>query len=177
MQPTHTRAAGFTIIELMITVAVASILLAIGVPAFNDIIRNSRIATQTNTLVGALNYARGESAVRGMPISICAANNDRTGCQSGATSWVNGWVIFTDRSGTAGVVDAPGDEVLQTGLGPVAFTITTTANFVRFGVGTTPSTARVLTVTPIDTNACATTGRRLVDVSLTGRITTSKGTC
>lgn len=176
MQPTHTRAAGFTIIELMITVAVASILLAIGVPAFNDIIRNNRIATQTNALVGALNYARGESAVRGTPISICASNSAQTGCQTGVTSWTNGWVIFTDRSGTVGVLDGT-DELLQTSLGPVAFTITTTTNFVRFGVGTTPSTARVFTVTPIDTNACVATGRRLVDVSLTGRVTTSKVSC
>jgi type IV fimbrial biogenesis protein FimT len=174
-------ASGFTIIELMITIAVASVLLGLAVPAFTDMVRNTRIANQANAIVGALNYARAETTVRGMPISICAANNAGgntcVAAATNATSWQNGWVIFTDRSGVAGVLDAT-DQLLQTGAAPATgFSVVNTASFVRFGVGATPSTAGTFTVAPTMSGYCASTGNRQIAVGLTGRVNTSKSPC
>lgn len=177
MRTPLTHSAGFTVIELMVTIAVLGVLLGIGVPAFTNIIRTNRIATQTNAVVGALNYARAQTAVRGMPVSICASDTARTDCDTTATNWANGWIIFTDRTGTAGDLD-PTDELLQTGAAPVAgFVLTTTASFVRFGVGTSPSTGRTFTISPTQSSVCATTGVRVITVDPTGRINTSKSTC
>jgi type IV fimbrial biogenesis protein FimT len=176
------RSAGFTIIELMVTIAVLAVLLSIGVPAFNDMIRNNRIAAQTNAVVGALNYARGETATRGAPVSICAAEDagdDPEGPDtcSTANDWQFGWIIFTDRVGTQGMIDV-GDEILQTGGAPVnGFNLQVTDSFVRFGVGSSPSTARTLTITPTETGFCATTGSRIINVGNTGRVNTAKGSC
>ena len=177
----HAPSSGFTIIELMVTVAVVSVLLGLAVPAFTNLIRNNRMAAQANAVVGALNYARGETATRGIPISICAAaGSERDTCVApaeNATSWANGWITFTDRTGTLGQFDGD-DEVLQTGTTPAGgFTVSSNATFVRFGVGATASTERTFTVIPTDTSVCITTGRRQITVGLTGRVNSSKSSC
>jgi type IV fimbrial biogenesis protein FimT len=177
----HRHSGGFTIIELMVTIAIAAVLLGLAVPGFGTLMRNNRLATQTNTVVGALNYARSETLVRGMPISVCAASSAaRDRCVTPAatsTSWTNGWIVFTDRSGTPGTIDTPNDEVLQTGPGPAnGFTVTNTGTFVRFGVGATPSTQRTFRIAPTNMLACAGTGRREIAVSGTGRVNTTKFT-
>jgi type IV fimbrial biogenesis protein FimT len=147
------------------------------VPSLTTFIRTNRIAAQTNTVVGALNYARAESTTRGLPVSICAANVDRTACDINATDWANGWLTFTDRTGTVGTFDGT-DELLQTSEAPEAgFALTTTASFVRFGVGTSPATDRTFRISPTQTGVCASTGVRLITVGLTGRINSSKSTC
>jgi type IV fimbrial biogenesis protein FimT len=178
----HTRAArpkqaGFTIIELMVSITVLGVLLGLGVPAFTNLIRNQRMATQTNAVVGALTYARAESAVRGQPVSICASNANRTGCDIGAESWVNGWIIFTDRGATPGDIDE-GEVIIQTGDAPATgFAVSTTDSFIRFGVGSVATTARLFTVAPTSAEVCAVTQRREIDVSLTGRISTTREAC
>jgi type IV fimbrial biogenesis protein FimT len=178
----HTRAArpkqaGFTIIELMVSITVLGVLLGVGVPAFNDLIRNNRLATQANAIVGALNYARGETATRGIPIAICAASATQGECSDDEADWANGWIVFTDRSGTVGVIDGT-DQVLQTGSGlSGGFSITTAQSFVRFGIGAQPTTELTFTIRPLDSRYCASTGQRRVSVSVTGRINTSKSTC
>lgn len=183
MRKPLTHSAGFTIIELMVAISVLAVLLGLGVPAFNDMIRNTRIANQANAVVGALTYARGETATRGMPVSICAASSpERTACvvaSANTTDWANGWIIFTDRAGTAGEIDVNStDELLQAGDSPVmGFTLSGSGSFVRFGVGASPSTNRTLTITPTDTNYCASTGTREITVSNTGRVNTAKDSC
>jgi len=61
---------GFTLLELMVTVAVLSILLTMGVPAFGDLVRNNRITAQANQLVSAINIARSEAVKRGRNVQV-----------------------------------------------------------------------------------------------------------
>ena len=177
----HPRSGGFTIIELMVTIAVVSVLLSLAVPAFTDVIRNTRISNQTNMVVGALQYARAESATRGIPVSICAANAARDNClapSATATNWTNGWLIFTDRTGTVGSRDLPDDELLQTGAMPAGgFSVSSTGTFVRFGLGPIGTTANTFTVTPTTTSVCLATGRRQIAITRTGRVNSSKSSC
>ncbi len=101
---------GFTILELMAAIAVLSVLLAVGVPSFIQIIRNNRITAQANDLISALNVARSESVKRGIPVSVCSSTNGAA-CAAD-TIWDTGWILFTDAAGTAGQVDG-GDVLLQ----------------------------------------------------------------
>ena len=173
-QPRHS--AGFNILELLITVSVASILLGIGVPNFTTFIRNNRMATQTNNLIGALNYARGESAVRGLPVSICAANAARNACVAN-NDWSNGWIVFTDRTGQTGQFDAT-DTLLQVSDQPVmGFAVSATSSFVRFGGSFAATTAGTFRVDPTQSSYCVTTRARRIDMGGTGRISTSKVDC
>lgn len=83
---------GFTLVELMIGLAIVAIVLSIGVPSFGDLIRNNRMTTQVNELVGALNLARSEAVKRGQSINVTAA--------SGGSNWKAGWTVETTAGGT-----------------------------------------------------------------------------
>lgn len=89
MKKVANKHRGFTLIELMITLAIAVILLTVAVPSFRDVIRNNRTATNANNLVSALNLARSEAIKRGEQITMR---------RKGSTSqnWDSGWDVFTD---------------------------------------------------------------------------------
>lgn len=82
---TRRRVVGFTLIELMVTVAVAVILSMVAVPSFRQFILNQRIKNTSYDLVSALTMARSEAITRNAPVSLAA---------SGA-SWANGWCVIT----------------------------------------------------------------------------------
>lgn len=102
---------GFTMIELLMTIAIAATLLTVVIPSFRDFLLNSRMTTQTNEFVLALAYARSESVKRGITVFVCS-RDDNTTCDT-STTWDNGWLVFVDNNGD-GVIDAAdNDEVLQ----------------------------------------------------------------
>lgn len=75
--------AGFTLIELMVTVSVAAILLAIGVPSFNGFVLNQRVKNASFDIYSMLTYARSEAIKRNNNVTVTAANG----------GWQNGWSI------------------------------------------------------------------------------------
>ncbi|MEJ2694479.1 MAG: GspH/FimT family pseudopilin, partial [Candidatus Thiodiazotropha sp.] len=89
--------SGFTLIEMMVTLAVGIILLAIGVPSFINMVSSNQAASYSNDVVGALRLARSEAVKRSSTVTICAGNNDLSGCSAG--TWNNGWVVFDDANG------------------------------------------------------------------------------
>lgn len=107
---------GFTLVELMIVLALAAILLTVGVPSFSTMIQNNRIVTQTNGFVSSLHLARSEAVKRGMPVSICptADPTSATPTCADSSNWATGWLVFTDAGGSAGSYDSGGgDQLLQ----------------------------------------------------------------
>ena len=85
--------SGFTLLELLITVTLISLVMAIGIPSMSDFIKNDRLVTQINTMVGHLAYARSEAVTRHQPVVICASSN-LTSCSS--NNWAEGWILFVD---------------------------------------------------------------------------------
>jgi type IV fimbrial biogenesis protein FimT len=85
---------GFTLLELLMTVAIMAILLAIGVPSFKYVTSANRASSEINGLLGDLQFARGEAIKEGQTVTICASANG-TSC-SGSTSWDTGWIVFSD---------------------------------------------------------------------------------
>ena len=94
------REIGFTLVELLITIVVVSILLAMGAPAFKDFIKNNRVTAQTNDLVSAIQLARSEALKRGTNAVVCASSDQST-C-TGKDTWAEGWIVFSDYDPTDG---------------------------------------------------------------------------
>jgi type IV fimbrial biogenesis protein FimT len=99
---------GFTIIELLIVIAILSILLTLGVPSFRDFMLNSRMTSQANDFVLALAYAKSEAVKRNLPVTVCSRATDDT-C-AGNTTWDTGWLVFLDTDSDG---DVDGEAVLQ----------------------------------------------------------------
>ncbi len=83
------KVKGFTLIELMMTLAIAAILVSLAAPSFTDTIKNNRLTTQYNELVTQLTLARSEAIKRNTEIIVL--NND-----GNESNWHKGWVIFED---------------------------------------------------------------------------------
>jgi type IV fimbrial biogenesis protein FimT len=95
---------GFTLVELMVTLSIAAILLAVGVPPFSRLISNNRMATQTNELVSSLNLARAEAVRRSSGVSL---RTDAT-----TNEFASGWKVFID-SDLDGAAPSSGDVIRQ----------------------------------------------------------------
>ena len=149
---------GFTLLELMVTVAVAAILTTVAVPGFRDLIQNNRVTTQTNELVTALNFARTEAVKRGRNIEVEV--------KQAAPGWSA--TVVRDAGGaneeTLRVFDRSGSSVSLNTEGTVVFTAT--------GAPTTGATF-VLEPGP----SCTGDKRRQIVVGNTGRIVTNRQAC
>lgn len=164
-------ASGLTLVELMVTLAIAVILLAVAVPSFQDFILNARRTALANELVLALTYAKSEAVKRGVTVTVCSRLDDST-C-AGRTTWDGGWLIFVDLDND-GVVDAaapPPEEVLQVRPALPAGSTCRTANLRRVtfqATGFSPGYADSFRL--CDQRGVA-QGRQVI-ISLTGRVRT-----
>lgn len=87
-----TERNGFTLIELMVTLAVAAILATVAVPSFYNFIQNARTTAQANAFVTAINVARSEAVKRRNPVELCASTDpDNGACDT--DDWTAGWVV------------------------------------------------------------------------------------
>lgn len=109
ISPTY-RWRGFTLVELITTLAVAGILVTLAVPSFTTFVKNNRLITQTNDFVSSLNLARSEAIRRGDRVTLCKSS-DQASC-SGSGGWEQGWIIFVDVNDD-GVVTNPATNVLR----------------------------------------------------------------
>jgi type IV fimbrial biogenesis protein FimT len=141
--PNHTRSprrlSGFTLLELLVTMFVAAIILGVAVPSFRTMTASNRITTQTNDLIGAVNFARSQAITRNGNVTLCrtAAAADTT-CAAVAGDWQN-WIIRN----TAGTVVRNGSVPVYGGT--LRVTSDLTADSMVFGSdGLARTTAGVL---------------------------------
>lgn len=97
--------SGFTLLELLVVLAVASVLMAIAIPQFQSLSISSARAQGSTTLLAALNQARAEAIARGGNVNICRRNYfGSSGTPACATStgasWAQGWIVYRDTTST-----------------------------------------------------------------------------
>jgi len=89
--------AGFTLIELIIVVALAAIIMTLAVPSFQTMVANNRITAHTNELVMAINLARSEAVKGNVRVILCRSANPTASppaCGGSANNWTTGWIVF-----------------------------------------------------------------------------------
>lgn len=97
---TNSHDDGFTLIELMVTLSVLVVLMALAVPSFQSAMASSNVTTTTNDLLATLAQARSNAVRRGARVTVCKSANGSQCTSSGG--WEQGWIMFNDddHSGT-----------------------------------------------------------------------------
>lgn len=109
--------AGFTLIELMVTLSIAAVLMMVAAPNMVAFKRNSELSSLSNTLLSAINAARGEAMKRGMAAYVVPAD--------GGGAWEVGWVVFIDKNNNQIYDDDATDQLIyQQAAPPSYFAIT-----------------------------------------------------
>ena len=137
------QARGFTLIELMVTIAVAAVLLALAQPSFTALINSNRLAAQSNELVAGLQEARIEALRANRRVTVCRSSNGTT-CDAAAGNWT-GWISFVDTDGDQVVDD--GETLLRSSRVKVPLQVSSTNRALTFradGMARTNNAARTL---------------------------------
>ncbi len=88
---------GFSLVEVIATMAIAAIVLSVGVPSFQSYIQNNRQTTAINELATALQLARNSAVSRRVQVTVCKSPDGNNCVVDGNTSdWTQGWIIFAD---------------------------------------------------------------------------------
>lgn len=112
------RVVGITIIELVVSLAVVSILVTTGVPAFSNLIQSNRISESAFNALGTINMARAEAVKRRTRVVLCRSANPAAAtpaCGGAANTWTSGWLVFASGD-TNNTYEAATDTLLGTGI-------------------------------------------------------------
>ena len=152
---------GFTLLELMVAIAVLAILTTVAIPSFRDLIQNNRVTTQTNELVAALTFARTEAVKRGrnVTIAVTAANPGWAATVTTIDAGGNDVTLRqVERQGSFVNIDAGGDLIFNPSGAPSG----------------APGELRVVFMQP---GSCTGEKRRRIEVGRSGQITTTRQNC
>lgn len=174
MMKTMKTFQGFTLVELLVTLLVATLLLTLGVPAMRDFVLDGRVVAVTNDFVTSINVARATAIKQQRNAEICVSttwNNSPPTC-TGGTNWTDGWVVWVDQNADT-VLDA--NEVLRVSETQTGGTTLVGAASTLFQYGPTGFVNAGDTVDICDGRA-GETGRR-VTVAATGRVNMRRIVC
>ena len=171
------RQNGFTLVELMITIAVVSVLLTTAIPSLLQFVKNNRLTGQANSFVISTQMARNQAVLRGAGTTLCAANANLDGC-SGSNDWSTGWIAFSDlnRDGAINTVTGTAtsgstcleteDCLINTVAGPSRSTLTANRSDIRFLP--TGHTSNVSTTFTLEADYCEHQQKRSIIITTQG---------
>jgi len=174
------RNQGFTLLELLVTLAVAAILLSYGVPSFIDTVRNGRATANANDLITALSFARSEAVKRGARVTVCASDDAAT-CGG---AWTDGWIVIADGAVTDDAVPVV-DEVLRVWPAPSGNPSIVTsgsngaaASWIRFlARGSARATPPMPVTFDMEVEGCSNEQGRRIELNAVGRTTVDRVAC
>lgn len=174
--------SGFTLTELMVTLAIMAIVTTIALPSFRDTIQRNRVVTANNEVVGGISLARTEAIRTARGGGICGANADGTDCATSGTTWSNGWIVWADADATLGF--NAGTDTIVRRIEPnskITLSVPDGASDLKRQIvfnrrGMLNNGVRTITLQPADC-AAGKPLKRTLDVKLVGQVTTTQGNC
>lgn len=100
---------GFTLTEMLITVAIVVLMLAAGVPMYQNVATSIRMSGEINSFLADIKFARSEAIKRGQPVYVCSTTNGSSCSNDTSTSssnWTTGWLVYVDNT-WSGFTSAP----------------------------------------------------------------------
>lgn len=163
---------GFTVIELVIGVAIAAILTVVAAPALQTFTNEASLNSKSGQLVSDLNFARLEAIKRNARVLVCAKSAAANTCST-TTNWQNGWLVCYDAN-SDDVCDATSttdpNPMKIVGALNTSLQLTNTSTLIRFNPVATANSAAVLTLK----GTWASSTMRTASVAATGYITIAK---
>ncbi|MGH8081328.1 MAG: GspH/FimT family pseudopilin [Lysobacter sp.] len=167
-------AAGFTLIELMVTIGIGAILLTLALPSFTDSIRSNRVSTATNQILATINLARAEALRSKSNAWVCPTTDGATCAATWSTT--AGLLVWTDENGDTNFTAAKVKRVIQ----PQEGILTIVNGFTKIGFDdrgrTWDQRSRTFTVQATQCKPGA-YNLRSFDINRIGRVTVTKRTC
>jgi type IV fimbrial biogenesis protein FimT len=174
-------ARGFTLVELMITIFVAFILLALALPSFRAVIMSNHVTESTNSLLADLNLARSEAVHRGTQVAVINVAG------AGSNNWSGGWKVAADTafdgSFATDIRDNPGVDTTS------KYSVSSKVTVLSSASGNTPTDGEVIftatgsllpKATSYDFNVCRPDSNpaqsKRITIVTSGMITTTTGT-
>lgn len=177
MKIPNTLAQGFTIIELIVAIAILAIVMAIAIPSFTAFIQNNYAKSIAVNLVETLIFARSKAITINSPVTVCAtADNTFSSC---GNQWTLGWLVFIDVNGN-GSLNSGTDTLLRTeALTGQNANITTSpstsaATYNNLGF---PNPNAANTTFQVSATGCTGNSVQNINISLTGRVTATTSAC
>jgi len=166
--PPRPYSAGFTLMELLMGIAVLAILTTLAVPAFTQFIQNNRLTAKANEMVTAFQFARSEALKRSLDVRACASD-DGASCSG---NWTDGWIVIADPGGSEEellrVWPSPGDSF--------QITATPSSSYIEFEP-TGVSGANAEQQFSLLLSGCTNDNARNVLVERTGRVASERVDC
>ncbi len=121
------RQSGMTLAELLATLAIGTILISIGIPSYQGLVRSNNQTAAVNELITGLSLARSEAITKNVRVTVCTSSNGQA-CDAAAV-WSDGWLVYRD-SDNDGSLDA--DEPVLKANGPARDLTASSADFANF---------------------------------------------
>ncbi len=158
------RCQGFTLIELMVTIAVIALIAAVASPAMITLMNSNRLSSTAGELASAAQLARAEAIRRSAPVVLCGSD-DGLECTAGG-DW-RGWAVVGQNNRDAD------EETIRGGIFPANLDLTGPAGGITFNSTGLIAAATQLTVCiPTDKPA---DNQRLLTISVAGHVLTERG--
>lgn len=172
------RSKGLTLIELMITLAVAAIILALAAPGFRTQILNSRTLALTETVSNTLSFARTEALARKGNVSVCGTTN-ASACNT--SDWTQGMLVFVDTAVSDTAASPTVGQILRV-VDPfddqVSIAIANGKSFVRYtGTGALARIDNNPVSMSMHVEGCSGNRAQRLAIALSGSISISKIAC
>lgn len=168
------RQAGFTLIELVMTIVIAAIFITLAVPSYFSMMQNNRVISLTNNLSAAFNQARMEAIKRGVRVSVCSAADSSLSTCGTTAQWAQGWIVFLDADNN-NLVDSSNNLVRVNEAATGVITITANNSLVSYdGSGFITSGAFSATIRG---TSCTGQNARVLSVSSSGRVSVTRTAC